>query len=258
MKITQNQLTSIATAMIAHSTRIGSVNLSVDSLCRAVESGHPATCGAKFDTPKRNVLEKTVADVMAAYAARLTVADSVRRVLSQSARTAQRKDGTVYVQELTRVDCGNAKPAVAWLHRLRSYIGAIRRDGDRAVNAKTRKGLVAEFNGLAKADFAALNVCDDQTGFGLVTAKTIIGNMSQAEKDAVAVFNARNAAQAEKAQAETIKRNAKRNGKPAKTGKKHGVYTVSVDGNGSAKMGESNVKSKDAVFSHVDAATVAK
>ncbi len=252
MKITLNQIHSIATDIMAQSTRLGSVQLKVDSLRTAIETGHPAVGGVKFDTPKQSLLEKIVADVMAEYTHKLVTADSQRRVLAVNARTATRQDGTVYVLEQTRVDCGTAKPAVAWLHSLRSYVNAIRRDGESAVNAKTRKSLVAAFNALNQKDFAVLNVCDDKTGFGLVTAKKIIGNMGQAEKDAVAAFNARQADAMSKITVKTVKDTVKRTAK--RTAKKHGVYTVAVTPDGTVQSGESKVKSKDAVFAHVDSA----
>jgi len=221
MKITQIELNRLASALLVSGSRIGSVTLTVDGLRKAVESGNPASNGVHYDTPKLSVLESAVANALSEYAQKLVVAGSTQALLSESAKTYQRKGtDTIAIQRLARYDLGEAKPAVAWLHRLRAYISAIVRDGAQAVSAKTRGKLVKEFNALAKAkaQFACLNVSDDKQGFGLAKAKGIIGNMAAAETEAQAQFAKRQVALAANVAVESLKavKTGKRNRKTRK------------------------------------------
>jgi hypothetical protein len=120
---------------------------------------------------------------------------------------------------------------------LRGYCNTVRRSGK--TSAKTRQALVAEFNGLAKADFACLNVSDDKAGFGLVRAKEIVSDFKAAERDWLATFQANQT----KAQASLDLAQAKANAK-AKTqskGKGKTRKAYSVDGKGKAKGKDGSV-----------------
>jgi hypothetical protein len=194
MKVTQNQLNVLCDAMLAAGSRIGSATLTVDRLRTAVEAGHPALSGQKFDTPSKAVLEASVSDAVGRYAQKLVLDGQEVKVMSDSLRTAERKDGAVYVVRNTKADMGNARPAVAWLHRLRSYMNAIRKDGERAVSSKVRESLVAEFGKLTVQEMRCLNVSDDSAGMGLSKAKSTVANMAAAESEAIAEFKARQAA----------------------------------------------------------------
>src|SRR6266487_1550502 len=158
MKITMLQLKAIASAMLSKGTRLASATLSVDRLRSAVETGHEAAGGQSFDTPKQAVLESTVSQAILDYANGLVVAGSKAVVLSETIRTVSRK-GTdnVDVHRTQKSNLGEARPAVAWIHRLRTYIASITRQGASAVSRKTRVALVKEFGGLSAKSFAVLN-----------------------------------------------------------------------------------------------------
>ena len=200
MKATKNQLATVARALLCGSTRLGSVNLTVDKFRAAIEGGHPSVGGMKFDTPKQSVLEGVIAEICAEFAGGLAVPGSVVLVTADNIGTFVRKTGEVAVRRRVTSDCGKARPAVAWIHKLRVYVGAIKRDGAAAVSAKVRNGLVAEFNRLTSQDMACLNVGDDGHGFGLVKAKSIIGNMTAAESEALTAFAERQANAAARAE----------------------------------------------------------
>src|SRR6266542_6171540 len=192
MKISMLQLKSIARAMLGKGKRLASATLSVERLRAAVETGHEATNGQSFDTPKQAVLEAVVSETILEYADQLVVAGSKAVVLNETIRTVTRKGtDSVDVHRTQRSNLGEARPAVAGIHRLRTYIASITRQGAAAVSPKTRKALVREFNSLPAKSFALLNVGDDKAGFGLVRAKAIIGNMAVAESEAVDSFTKR-------------------------------------------------------------------
>lgn len=251
MKITQAQLDSLCDAIMASGSRLASAGLTVERVRKAVESGHPAITGQKFDTPKQAAIESAISAAVLRYASKLTVDGSQAVVVSDNLRTATRKGSdTVCVVRTVRSDLGEAKPAVGWLHRLRSYIAAIRRDGERAVSVKTRRGLVAEFNKLSQPDFRCLNVSNDSTGFGLTRGKAIIANMGQAEGEAVADFKARMAAMSDDSALAKAKAKAKANGKgkAKRKGKTRGAYRVVVNDDKSVSVLEVASKGNGSKF----------
>ncbi|HXJ59207.1 MAG TPA: hypothetical protein VNU68_21310 [Verrucomicrobiae bacterium] len=262
MKITQTQLIAIAHSMLSAGNRIGSVTLTVDRLRSAVESGHPATGGVKYDTPKQGALEAAVASVVTAYAGKLTVDGSVVRVLSDNLRTAKAKDDTIRVIRNQKADCGQAVEAVAWLHNLRAYIASITRDGAKAVSRKIRAGLVTAFNALKPADLAVLNVGSDKTagtgGLGLAKARKIVANMAAAESEALATFVERQTALGI-AQGETVALDAKRAAgrKPARKPARRGAYGVRVRKSGEVKITRSGSPAADGSTLHSQALTAA-
>src|ERR1051325_57234 len=123
MKATKNQLATVARALLCGSTRLGSVNLTVDKFRAAIEGGHPCVGGMKFDTPKQSVLEGVIAEICAEFAGGLAVPGSVVLVTADNIGTFVRKTGEVAVRRRVTSDCGKARPAVAWIHKLRGSIG---------------------------------------------------------------------------------------------------------------------------------------
>jgi len=237
--------------MLSASSKIGSATLTVDRLRSAVESGHPATGGVKYDTPKQVALESALQSALTAYASRLTVEGSESRLLSDNIRTAKDKADKVRVIRTSKSDCGEAVKAVAWLHNLRAYVGAIARDGRKAVSRKIRNGLVLSFSTLKPADLAALNVGDDdKAGFGLCRAKTIIGNMSAAESEAVAKFDKRNGAAADKASTKAALKIKASTRKPTRKPAKRGAYGITVRNGGVKITGNGKPADDGSTFHH--------
>jgi hypothetical protein len=152
----------------------------------------------------------------------------------------------------TKADCGEAVKAVAWLHNVRAYVGAIARDGRKAVSPKIRRGLVLTFAALKPADLALLNVGDDaKAGFGLVKAKSIVGNMAAAEAEAIVKFDKRNADTADKASVKAAHKAKAATRKPMRKPAKRGAYGVTVREDGGVKTtGNGKPASNGSAFHH--------